>query len=93
MDFLAFMSFYQKETFENSIIILNTINLKQKALDRIKAYNFSKVYLFLDNDEGGTVCKQFFTEQIQDTPVTDKSALYSGFNDFNHMTMETTKWV
>ena len=91
MDFLAFMTFYQKETFENSVIILNTINLKQKALDRIKNYQFSKIYLFLDNDEAGTVCKQFFTEKIQGTPVTDKSALYSGFKDFNHMTIETIK--
>lgn len=91
MDFLAFLSFYKRDHFENSVIILNTINLKQKALERIKAYHFSKIYLFLDNDEGGTVCKQFFLENIKDTPITDKSALYSGFNDFNHMTMEQTK--
>ena len=91
MDFLAFLSHYKKENFENSVIILNTVNLKQKALERIKAYNFSKIYLFLDNDEAGTVCKQFFTEAIKTTPITDKSALYKDFNDFNHMTMETNK--
>ena len=91
MDFLAFMTYYQKNSFKNSVIILNSIHLKQKALDRIKDYNFSKIYLFLDNDEAGTVCKQFFLDNIPHTPITDKSALYSGFKDFNHMTIETTK--
>lgn len=88
MDFLAFLSFHQITDFKNSVIILNTINLRNQALDIINRYNFSKVYLFLDNDGAGESTKQFFIDHIKNTPITDKSCLYKGYNDFNQMTME-----
>ena len=74
-------------------MILNTINLRNQALDIINRYNFSKVYLFLDNDGAGESTKQFFIDHIKNTPITDKSGLYQGYNDFNHMTMEITQNV
>ncbi len=88
MDFLAFLSHQGITNFQNSVIILNTINLRQKALEVINEYNFSKVYLFLDNDKAGKETKQFFIDNIKSTPVSDKSALYKDYNDFNQMTME-----
>jgi hypothetical protein len=93
MDFLAFLSFHKITRFKNSVIILNTINLRNQALEIISGYNFSKIYLFLDNDEAGESTKQFFIDHIKNTPITDKSILYNGYNDFNHMTMEITKNV
>jgi len=93
MDFLAFLSYQGITNFQNSVIILNTINLRDPALKIINEYNFSKVYLFLDNDEAGKATTQFFKDKITDTPVSDKSSLYKGYNDFNHMTMEHKKWL
>ena len=93
MDFLAFLSFHQITDFKNSIMILNTINLRNQALKIINGYNFSKIYLFLDNDEAGESSKQFFIDHINNTPITDKSSLYKGYNDFNQMTMEITQNV
>ena len=88
MDFLAFLSYRKITNFKNSVIILNTVNLRKQALDVINGYNFSKVYLFLDNDEAGERTKQFFIENIKNTPITDKSSLYKNYKDFNQMTME-----
>lgn len=93
MDFLAFLSFHQITDFKNSVMILNTINLRNQAVELINRYNFSKVYLFLDNDEAGESTKQFFIDHITNTPITDKSGLYQGYNDFNQMTMEITQNV
>lgn len=93
MDFLAFLSFHQITDFKNSVMILNTIYLRNQALEVISGYNFSKVYLFLDNDEAGESTKQFFIDHITNTPITDKSGLYKGYNDFNQMTMEITQNV
>lgn len=88
MDFLAFLSHQGNTNFQNSVIILNSINLKDRALKIINEYNFSKVYLFLDNDEAGKSTTQFFKDKITTTPVSDKSSLYKGYSDFNQMTME-----
>ena len=89
MDFLAFLSHQGITNFQNSVIILNTINLRDHALKKIGEYNFSKVYLFLDNDKAGNETKQFFIDKIKDTPISDKSFLYKDYNDFNQMTMES----
>ncbi|ASF47837.1 toprim domain-containing protein [Methylovulum psychrotolerans] len=87
MDFLAFLSFHKINAFQNSVIILNTVNLRNQALETINRYTFSKVYLFLDNDGAGKSTTQFFIDRIKNTPITDKSGLYQGYNDFNEMTM------
>lgn len=88
MNFLAFLSHNGITDFQNSVIILNSVNLKDRALEVISGYEFSKIYLFLDNDEAGETAKQFFIDHIKNTPVIDKSGLYTGYNDFNQMTME-----
>lgn len=94
MDFLAFLSYQNINDFKNSVIILNSIYLRKQALAVINDYHFSNIYLFLDNDEAGINTKQFFIEQLNHkTPITDKSSLYKNYKDFNHMTIETKKWL
>jgi len=88
MNFLAFLSYRGITDFQNSVIILNSVNLKDRALEVIAGYDFSKIYLFLDHDEAGETAKQFFIDNIKNAPVIDKSGLYEGYNDFNEMTME-----
>jgi hypothetical protein len=87
MNFLAFLSYRHITDFQNSVIILNSVNLKDRALEVIAGYDFSKIYLFLDHDEAGETAKQFFIDHIKNTPVIDKSELYLGYNDFNEMTI------
>ena len=89
MDFLAFLSKNKITNFKNSAIIINSVNLRKQALKKIGDYTFSKVYLFLDNDEAGNNAKQFFINNIKHIPVADKSNLYNGFNDYNQMIIES----
>lgn len=89
MDFLAFLSKNKITNFENSAIILNSVNLRKQALKIISDFSFTKVYLFLDNDEAGNNAKQFFINNIKYIPVADKSNLYNGFNDYNQMIIES----
>lgn len=94
MDFLSFLTYYGITDFQNSVIILNSINLRKRALEEIEKYNFNKVYLFLDNDEGGRSTKDFFRLYLEDIPIVDKSSLYNKYNDFNEMVIEESKkWV
>jgi DNA primase len=91
MDFLSFLTYYNKPNFQNSVIILNGINFRTHALEEIKNYNFSKIYLFLDNDQGGKTTREFFMESIKGTSIVDKSHLYKKHNDFNAMIIEESK--
>lgn len=90
MDFLSFLSYYNYTDFQNSAIILNTINLRHRVLEEISKYSFTKIYLFLDNDEAGESTKEFFLDNIKNIPIIDKSDLYKNFKDFNQMTIEAT---
>ena len=58
-DYLAYLSHHKITTFQSSAIILNSTALRKRALAEIKQFNFSKVYLFLDNDIAGSGCKSF----------------------------------
>lgn len=91
MDFLAFLTYYDKKDFQSSVIILNSINQRNKAIEEIKGYRFTKIYLFLDNDEGGESTKNFFKDYLENIPIVDKSSLYEKHNDFNEMTIEESK--
>jgi len=89
MDFLAFLTYYSKQDFKSSVIILNSINLKKRALVEIQQFAFSKVYLFLDNDAAGKMTRDFFQRSIPNTlSVLDKSDLYAGYQDFNAMLIQ-----
>jgi 5S rRNA maturation endonuclease (ribonuclease M5) len=88
MDFLAFLSYQGINQFQNSVIILNSVSLRKQALDIINNYHFSKIYLFLDNDDAGVTTKQFFIDHLKNQHITDKSNLYKGYKDFNQMTIE-----
>ncbi len=50
----------------------------------IKGLNYSKIYLFLDNDEAGFATKGFFELGLE-SQIVDKSDLYSGYTDYNEM--------
>ena len=90
-DFLSFLSHYKIAEFQNSAIILNGIALKKKALEEIESFNFDKVYLFLDNDEGGKSCKEFFEFNLDNIEIIDNSSIYTGFKDFNEMAIQKSR--
>ena len=91
MDFLSFLTYYDKKSFSSSVIILNSINLRKKALKEIEKHTFSKIYLFLDNDPSGKETTHFFQTKITSTPLVDKSYLYEKYNDFNEMIIKDSQ--
>ena len=84
-DYLAFLENQGKDGLENSVLILNSTNLKRMGLDMIKKVRFKKIYFFLDNDDAGENTFDFFTEVLPDYDLINKSSLYANFKDFNEM--------
>lgn len=89
-DFLSFLTHHDYKSFQSSIVILNSVSLKQSALKLLKSKNYKKAYFFLDNDNSGKDCLSFFQEKY-DKPCLDKSYLYKGYKDYNEYYIDLLK--
>jgi len=84
MDFLSALCFYAVSHAKTEVIILNSVFLKDRAIERIYAKRFISVYLYLDRDESGKKIAADFRKQLRpDVTIIDKSDLYRGYKDFN----------
>ncbi len=82
IDFLSFLSDYQITDFQNSVIILNSVNMKDQAKEILQSVKFSKAYFFLDNDKMGKATFEYLTEGLN-YDFFDKSVMYENHNDYN----------
>ena len=80
-DFLSHYTFLDKKELKNDSIILNSVTQIKKAKKFILENNYSKIYLYLDNDKAGNLA----TNDLLDLPfeVFDERKLYKNFKDFN----------
>jgi DNA primase len=53
MDFLSALTYFQVREAKTPVIVLNSVSLKKRALEKIKEIGVTKVYLYLDRDEPG----------------------------------------
>ena len=53
MDYLSALSYYNTPKPKHNVIILNSANLKKRALENIKNQKYSKLYSYLDRDKTG----------------------------------------
>lgn len=83
MDFLSAKTFYQ-DGFIQPAIVLNSVAMKEKAVEAINRARVADVFLYLDHDESGRAVKDYFEEQLEGVvTITDKSGIYAGYKDFN----------
>lgn len=84
IDFLSFLTYYKITSLENfgTVIILNSISLKNKAIEEIKKIQPTLIYFLLNNDEGGINTAQYISNELQIDTV-NKNDIYKDFNDFN----------
>jgi 5S rRNA maturation endonuclease (ribonuclease M5) len=90
MDFLSALTFYQTAEAKTSVIVLNSVHLKETAVKKIKEIGFAKVYLYLDRDFAGRKIQNDFRQQLGVT-IIDKSELYDGYKDFNQFLVQATQ--
>jgi len=79
MDFLSALSFYQVAEAKTSVIVLNSVSFKQRAVHKMREHPWKKVYLYLDQDEGGNQVLAHFIKQLGHSHLLqDNSDLYTG---------------
>ncbi len=79
--FLDFLSWrIENPETDHSIIVLNSINLLQQGITKAKLY--SSLDIYFDRDKAGITATKDFLKALP--YAMDRSAVYDGFNDYNH---------
>jgi len=85
-DFLSWLRL-TKIQFPPTVIVLNSVSLVKRAVERMSEFN--KIDLYLDNDDVGKQCtstiKGFFPY------ANDRATVYSGFKDYNELLVNSLK--
>jgi DNA primase len=86
--FLDALSFVEMQrSFAGDILVMNSIALLNKSIERLK--NYSDINLFLDNDTAGIKCK---SQIIKSFPgAKDHSGVYSNHKDLNEFLIHRIK--
>ena len=87
MDFLSYLTENKLTKLYFSVIILNSGALKARALPHILDSGYTKIHLFMDNDEMGTECASFYEGTLGSLDLIDHRPDYAGFKDFNAKVM------
>lgn len=83
MDFLSYLSENGLKKLPFSVVVLNSGNMKARALPHILEGGYRKVHLFMDNDEMGDECLKFFEGSLGSLELIDRRGEYEGYKDFN----------
>lgn len=73
-------------TMSDTNVVLNTLSLSKKAIEKIKVDQPKEINLFLDNGQGGDKFTQLFKESFP--TLIDRRNLYNGFGDYNEKVMD-----
>jgi hypothetical protein len=81
-DFLSVLAHYKRERAESHVLVLNSMALLDRGMERLAAKPIQKIYGYLDHDSAGE--KGLATLQARGQwEVVDASRLYDGFKDAN----------
>jgi len=83
MDFLTYMTIKNLDEVPGSVIVLNSGNLRDRAIPYIEDEQFSEIQLFLDNDPMGDETVKFYQENCDAGRLTDMRSHYTGYSDLN----------
>lgn len=83
MDMLSALVAYADDLKDTSLLVLNSVALKDKALAAIRAMEARTVQLLPDHDPSGRELVAWFREQLPGMDVVDQSGRYAGHKDVN----------
>lgn len=81
MDYLSWLR--DNPEAEDSVIVLNSVNLIDSAIDRAATY--ARINAYFDRDKAGETAFQILQQALPH--VQDRSLTYAGYNDYNEMLM------
>jgi hypothetical protein len=86
MDFLSHVTF-QRQRPEATVVVLNSVAMRHKAVDAILGLKPESVELYRDNDRAGEELLEYLVQALPGTSVIDRADQYRGFKDLNEWTV------
>ena len=83
IDFLTYLTVKGLDEPEGSVLVLNSGNLKARALPTIQDNSYREIRLFLDNDEMGDAVTAYFLEHGNPAKIQDMRHQYADYDDLN----------
>lgn len=85
IDFLSYISYHTQLPKDEGVLILHSTALRRQVVNYLQEKNITSVRLYLDNDEAGDACREFFKKSLlgQGIDLKDCSDTYAGYKDFN----------
>lgn len=83
MDFLTYLTIKNLDEASGTVIVLNSGNLRDRAVPHIRDERFAEIQLFLDNDVMGDGTVELFQGCCEVGRLHDMRSHYAGFSDLN----------
>ena len=81
-DFLSVLAHYKRESSQANVLVMNSVSLMDRAIERLGTENTRKIYGYLDHDEAGENGLKTLRDGGQ-WEMVDASGLYLGHKDAN----------
>jgi hypothetical protein len=85
-DFLTAVTLAGKQP-DATVIVLNSVTMRDKAIQAIRELNPSSVELYRDRDDAGEQLLTFFRQSLPGTEIVDKAESYPQHKDLNEWHM------
>jgi len=81
-DFLTAITF-NGEPLNDTAIVLNSVGMKEKSVDKIRSLHPGTIELYRDNGSAGQSLMAYFKSELSGITIVDKAEIYQGFDDLN----------
>jgi hypothetical protein len=85
-DFLAMLTYFQQDHPASNVLVLNSVGLIERGIERLNAYEMRRYHSYLDHDEAGLKALTTLRERLPGE-VIDGSDFYLGYKDANEFLM------
>ncbi len=81
-DFLTAASMFD-DRMTGTVLVLNSVAMKDRAIEIIRELKPSTIELYRDNDTSGEKLLDYFKQELPESTIVDRASLYAGFGDLN----------
>ena len=91
-DFLSTLVYYGQSQPNANVLVLNSVSMIDRAIDKLKRQGIHTLYAYLDHDAAGETTKSHLAAQAHQFHVQNASKFYHGHKDANDMLMAAREW-
>lgn len=86
LSFISMLKILNISEFSGDVIVMNSVNMKQRTAELLELAGYQTVYGFLDNDGAGQTATEFIFESFKGS-FFDSRKLFAGYKDPNDLLM------